>query len=165
LTAYSRLQHLVGGATARALGLLVRLGFLLSVLANVPMQMLPYRESLARLLLGGGELGGGGYYALTFGSVALFYFVAASARSIWVPLQLVGATAGALIAFFFPAAVALRAWAATAGEGPGGAGGGGARYWRGNAWVLVGIGAVQVVTGVGAVLLNNNGRHPHAHAA
>lgn len=59
-------------------------------------QMAPYRESLSRLLAGT-ELSGAPYYLLTYASLALFYFVAMHSGSIWVPLQFVGATAGALI--------------------------------------------------------------------
>lgn len=56
--------------------------------------MAPYRESLSRLLAGT-ELSGAPYYLLTYASLALFYFVAMHSGSIWVPLQFVGATAGA----------------------------------------------------------------------
>jgi hypothetical protein len=42
-------------------------------------------------------------------SAALFFSVAMVSGSIWVPIQFVGATAGALIAFIFPALVALKA--------------------------------------------------------
>ena len=58
--------------------------------------MAPYRESLSRLLAGT-ELSGAPYYLLTYASLALFYFVAMHSGSIWVPLQFVGATAGALL--------------------------------------------------------------------
>ena len=139
----SQLLPLVGPAAARSLGAVVRLGFLLCVLANVPMQMLPYRESLSNLLFRR-DLGAAGFYTVTYVSLAVFYTAAVSASSIWTPLQLVGATAGAVVAFFMPAAVALKASAAR-GEG--------GRYWRYNAWVLVGGGVVQMVTGVAAVVL------------
>lgn len=59
-------------------------------------QMAPYRESLSRLLAGT-ELSGAPYYLLTYASLALFFFIAMHSGSIWVPLQFVGATAGALI--------------------------------------------------------------------
>lgn len=142
------LGALVGPGAAAALGAAVRFGFLLSILANMPFQMLPYRQSLARLTLGGdAEFGGAGYVVVTYASLALFYAVAMAAKSIWVPIQLVGATAGAAIAFFYPAALAL----AVAGDdnAPGVSGG----YYRANAWALVAAGAVQVVTGTTAVWL------------
>lgn len=155
----------VGPAAASALGIIVRLGFLMSILANMPLQMLPYRQSFARLVLGGDhEFAGLGYSIVTYGSLAIFYFIAMAAKSIWVPIQLVGATAGAAIAFFFPAAVALavvREWQRRGVHaGPAGdlikAG-----YWKTNAWILVAIGVVQVVTGITAIILerskNNNG--------
>lgn len=146
----SALHALVGSTVARALGLLVRVGFLLSVLANVPLQMFPYRENLFRLLFGR-ELHGAAYYALTYASLAVFYFTAVAASSIWVPLQLVGATAGAIIAFFVPAAVALRAEATRSLDTAGAMSAG---YWKVNAWGLIVLGVIQAVTGVTAVLLN-----------
>lgn len=76
-----------------------------TVLAPPP-QMAPYREALSRLLAGR-ELGGPPFYLLTYASLAAFFWVAMHSGSIWVPLQFVGATAGALIAFIFPAWVAL----------------------------------------------------------
>jgi len=144
----SALERIVGLTAGKILGILVRLGFMISILANMPLQMLPYRQSLARLVLGGDrELAGIGYYAVTYASLVAFYFTAMAATSIWVPIQLVGATAGAAIAFFYPAMVAL----AVATQMPSHAYR--IAYWRLNAWGLISIGAVQVVTGISAVLL------------
>jgi sodium-coupled neutral amino acid transporter 2 len=148
------LGALVGPRVAAVLGAAVRFGFLMSILANVPFQMLPYRQSLARLTLGGdNEFAGLGYFAVTYISLALFYAVAMAAKSIWVPIQLVGATAGAAIAFFYPAAVAL----AVAREPAAAPAVHGGYYWV-NAWALVVAGAVQVVTGTAAVWLGENGK-------
>jgi hypothetical protein len=146
-------------AAARTLGLAVRVAFFLSILANFPLQMLPYRESFGRLLLRRKTRlvpSDPAYYFVTYASLALFYFVAMSATSIWTPLQFVGATAGAFIAFFCPAAIALATLrrrgllatapaAASAQASPG--------YWRFNAWALVVCGTVQAVTGIAAVFL------------
>jgi amino acid permease len=142
----AKLEPLVGPALARLLYILVRTGFLLSIITIFPMQMAPYRESLSRLLAGT-ELSGGPYYLLTYASLALFYFVAMHSGSIWVPLQFVGATAGALIAFIFPAWIALSAIrcrdpAALASQ----------NYWKINAWGLIAIGIAQAVAGVTATL-------------
>ena len=52
---------------------------------------------------------GAGFYAVTYGTLAAVYAAALLARSVWGPLQLIGATAGALIAFVFPALLILRA--------------------------------------------------------
>lgn len=51
---------------------------------------------------------GAGFYAVTYGVLAAVYAAALLARSVWGPLQLIGATAGALIAFVFPALLILR---------------------------------------------------------
>lgn len=147
------LGALVGPAAAAVLGAAVRFGFLLSILANVPFQMLPYRQSLARLTLGGeAEFAGLGYFVVTYVSLALFYAIAMAAKSIWVPIQLVGATAGAVIAFLCPAAVAL----AVARE-PSPPSSVSRSYYTLNAWALIVAGMVQVVTGTAAVWLNGKG--------
>jgi hypothetical protein len=41
------------------------------------------------------ELDGARFYAVTYGTLAATYFVALNVPSIWVPLQLIGSTAGA----------------------------------------------------------------------
>lgn len=58
-----------------------------------PLQMWPYRESLSRLCFGQ-ELTGAPFYLVTYASLAVIYATAMASFSIWVPLQLVGATAG-----------------------------------------------------------------------
>jgi hypothetical protein len=138
------LEGIIGSEiVAKIIGISVRLGFMVSILANMPLQMLPFRQSLARLVFRGDqEFSGLGYYGVTYGSVVAFYFIAMAARSIWVPIQLVGATAGAAIAFFYPALVALNVDNSMANS----------NYWRVNAWGLIIIGIVQVLTGVSAVL-------------
>ena len=52
---------------------------------------------------------GWGFYTVTYGTLAAVYAAALLARSVWGPLQLIGATAGALIAFVFPALLILHA--------------------------------------------------------
>lgn len=146
----AQLSRLVAPWLARLLYVAVRLGFLLSVVTIFPMQMAPYRESLSRLLAGT-ELSGPPYYLVTYGSLGLLYWIAMHAGSIWVPIQFVGATAGALIAFIFPAWVALEALrrqdpAALAAQ----------RYWRWNAYGLIALGIVQAVAGVTTVILNSS---------
>lgn len=113
----SALEPILGLRWAPACDAVVRLGFLLSVLSIFPMQvghgllpwagaalwiehaccpqMWPYRESLSRLCFGQ-ELTGAPFYLLTYASLAAVYLTAMSSSSIWVPLQLVGATAGKL---------------------------------------------------------------------
>lgn len=46
---------------------------------------------------------------MTYVVLAGVYASALLAHSVWGPLQLIGATAGALIAFIFPALLILRA--------------------------------------------------------
>ncbi|EFN54731.1 hypothetical protein CHLNCDRAFT_135437 [Chlorella variabilis] len=150
------LEPLVGAACGRAFYILVRLGFLLSVITIAPSQaskrcaglMAPYRESLSRLLAGR-ELQGAPNYLVTYLSLALFYLIAMHSGSIWVPIQFVGATAGALIAFIFPALVALKA---LKGRDPVG-------YWQWNAWALIVLGVLQAVAGVAAVLFFSDKGH------
>jgi hypothetical protein len=98
------LSPLVGSTLARLLYTIVRLGFLLSLVSIFPMQMAPFRESLSRVAFGRELPGGAPFYVLTYASVAALYGAALVSGSIWGPLQLIGATAGACIAFFFPGA-------------------------------------------------------------
>jgi len=129
------------------------MSFLLSVLANFPMQMLPYRESLLRVISRDREmkLNRSQFYLLTFGSLWAVYAVAVSAKSIWIPLQLVGATAGAVIAFFFPAMLGLSISNTTADDKIG-------KYplilWRILAWSLIVLGVLQMVTGILSVMIH-----------
>ena len=86
------LSHIVGAAAAAWLGSAVRVGFLLSILANFPMQVLPYRQSLQRITLGNDrEFSGAWFYVVTYCSLFMCYVVAMAARSIWV---------GAFFAYF-----------------------------------------------------------------
>ncbi|KAK9831399.1 hypothetical protein WJX81_001186 [Elliptochloris bilobata] len=101
-------RALVGSGAGVVLYAAVRVSFLLSIISIFPMQMWPLRQALCKLLFGR-ELHGWGFYAITYGTLAGVYAAALLARSVWGPLQLIGATAGALIAFIFPALLILRA--------------------------------------------------------
>ena len=69
---------------------------------------------------------------------------------IYVPAA---AAAGALIAFFFPALVALKACDNQEGWGSHTS----TRYWKVNAWALIVLGVIQAVTGLAAVFINPSG--------
>lgn len=150
--------HVLSHHTAHVLGTIVRLGFLLSVVANFPIQMLPFRESLSNLLFGSNfDLGTGPlYYIISYSSLLVFYFIAMNSASIWTPLQLVGATAGALIAFVFPAMIGFKAVQRARAS----FGGGVERpmYWILGGWMLVLLGVVQCITGIGAIVLEHRGK-------
>ena len=75
--------------------------------------MLPHRESLSRLCFGQ-ELTGAPLYLLTYASLAVVFLTAMASSSTWVPLQLVGATAGScrtpeLYVFAFPGLAQVHA--------------------------------------------------------
>lgn len=141
---------LLGSEAGRLAGITVRCGFLLCVLSNVPLQMIPLRQSFAQLInlfLANREddreecsLEGVQYWAVTYGSLSLVFLVAMSVETVWTPLQLVGATAGAAIAFYFPALLLMREKNRNA-------------TITGKAFVLLATGAVQLVTGIAAVVL------------
>ena len=63
--------------------------------AHQPLQMKPFRDSLA-WLVGGEPLlqEWPGFYLATYATLGCVYLAATALPSIWVPLQLVGATAG-----------------------------------------------------------------------
>lgn len=90
----SAMTRLVPPVAARALSLLIQLGFLISVLGAFPAQMWPFRATLARLLLGREVEELGVLRAISLVALAGSWLLAGMAGSIWVPMQLVGATAG-----------------------------------------------------------------------
>ena len=143
----SGLRQLVGAPTARALDLLIRVGFLLSILGVVPAQMWPYRAALGRLVLRRELTGLAELRVVSYASLAIFWVLAMKAKSIWMPIQLVGATAGSVIAFFLPGTLALASrgseWALSR---PGG-------YWTFGAWALIAVGVVQLICGTAAALI------------
>lgn len=143
--------ELLGSETGRLAGIVVRFGFLLCVLSNVPLQMIPLRQSFGQLIdlfldsrgkesLTDGRLEGPRYWGVTYGSLGLVYLVAMSVETVWTPLQLVGATAGAAIAFYFPAMLLLNKESRNT-------------FTVTQASVLLGAGLVQLVTGIAAVAL------------
>lgn len=120
----------------------VRLCYLASVITIYPMQMLPFKQAAIPLLLPPSLQGNSTAVAAVIGlSMAFIYAAGVFSSSIWVPLQLVGATAGALIAFVFPGMLALHP-----------AGHGGAGWVRVAGWALIATGGVQAVTGVVSAL-------------
>jgi amino acid permease len=145
--------ELLGSEAGRLAGIVVRFGFLLCVLSNVPLQMIPLRQSFGQLIdlfldsrgkesSTGGRLEGPRYWGVTYGSLGLVYLVAMSVETVWTPLQLVGATAGAAIAFYFPAMLLLKKESRDT-------------LTVTQASVLLGAGLVQLVTGIAAVALGH----------
>ncbi|EFN52813.1 hypothetical protein CHLNCDRAFT_138482 [Chlorella variabilis] len=83
------------------------------------------------------EFGDWQFYALTYGILAAVYLVAVSLPSVWKPLQLLGATAGAVIACVLPGCLALSLvhWRLWSGAGAGGV-------------LLIALGLVLAVAGI-----------------
>lgn len=120
----------------------VRLCYLASVITIYPMQMLPFKQAAVPLLLPPAlQTSPRAIAALVALCMAGIYAAGVFSSSIWVPLQLVGATAGALIAFAFPGMLALHP-----------AGHGGAGWVQTAGWALIATGGVQAVTGVVSAL-------------
>lgn len=120
----------------------VRVSYLASVITIYPMQMLPFKQAAIPLLLPQHlQQHRGAVMGLVTVSMALIYLAGVFSGSIWVPLQLVGATAGALIAFVFPGMFALHPM-----------GHAGARWVRVAGWALIVTGGVQGVAGVVSAL-------------
>lgn len=95
------LSHLVWTRLAQAGFMLVRLSFLVSLLATFPLQMHPFRDSLWKLLFRQ-TLQGPGFWLVTYLTLGGVYWAAAYITSIWEPLIILGSTAGVAIAFIFP---------------------------------------------------------------
>ena len=134
---------------ARGLALGVRLAYLLSILASFPLQMKPLLDSLFWLRRPGTSYAtlqaavprGLAYRGYAYGALALALALAAALPSVWLPLQVVGTTAGSAIAFVLPGLLRLeleegRRSAAAAG-----------------AALLVGLGLLQFLAGTLAVAL------------
>ncbi len=120
----------------------VRVSYLASVITIYPMQMLPFKQAAMPLLLPRHLQGHrGAVMGVVTVSMAVIYVAGVFSGSIWVPLQLVGATAGALIAFVFPGMLALHPM-----------GHGGVRRVSVAGWVLIATGVVQGVAGVVSAL-------------
>lgn len=107
------IQRAVGGSrsAAAAVAWAVRMAYLLSILASYPLQMKPFRDALAWLWGGDRAVAAfnkaPGFYFVTYATLAAAYVAATSLPSIWVALEFVGATAGALIAFVLPGLLTL----------------------------------------------------------
>ncbi|PSC69367.1 putative sodium-coupled neutral amino acid transporter 6 [Micractinium conductrix] len=99
------LEAFVWTRLAQACFLLVRLAFLVSLLASFPLMMFPFRDSLWKLLFRQ-PLQGPGLWLVTYLALGGAYWAAAYLTSIWEPLILIGSTAGILIAFVFPGLLA-----------------------------------------------------------
>ncbi|KAL4855219.1 Histone H2AX [Chlorella vulgaris] len=139
------LSPLVWTRLAQASFMLVRLGFLVSLLATFPLQMAPFRDSLFALLFRQ-QLQGPGLYLVTYLTLVGVYFSAAFITNIWQPLIILGSTAGVLIAFVIPGLLAAsldEALTETAAS----------RRGRGTAGILLAVvGAVIGVSGLVRVI-------------
>lgn len=99
------LSGLVWTRLAQAAFMLVRLSFLVSLLASFPLHMHPFRDSLWMLLFRQ-TLQGPGFWLVTYLALFGVYWAAAYITSIWEPLIILGSTAGVLVAFIFPGLLA-----------------------------------------------------------
>ena len=118
-------------------------------------QMWPLRDSLSKVLRGTEhQPSPTEFYNLTLGCLVGSLIAAMMAGSIWGPLQLTGATAGAFIAFVIPGLLSFLVKGAlqrsdepprSPSEAPG------IRKWALSSvfgWALVGLGLLQAGTGV-----------------
>ncbi|PRW39228.1 putative sodium-coupled neutral amino acid transporter 6 [Chlorella sorokiniana] len=126
---------------ALVLALTVRLAYLLSLLAAFPLQAgtcLTLQEHLEAPPPQGWR-----FYALTYSTLVAVSAAAIAVPSIWEPLRLVGATAGAAIAFILPGALALSlaGWRLCSGGGAGG-------------MLLIAVGLLLVVTGIAGTVVH-----------
>eukprot|EP00887_Chlorella_sp_A99_P003925 scaffold11.g3925.t1 len=121
----------------------VKLAFVISLVASFPLQIGPLRDSLWRLLFRQELIASPGYFLVSAALVIGAYFAAAWVTSIWVPLLILGSTAGAIIAFIIPGALGV----AMDQELSESAGAARARQMGGAALVAVGL-----VVGVGGII-------------
>ena len=64
-----------------------------------------YRDNLCELILHkqANDLSPPAFYGLTSAGLVVFYFTACTLPNIWLPLAVIGSTAGVTVAFIFPA--------------------------------------------------------------
>ena len=84
---------------------------------------------------------------VTYGATAVLYLLSIVTPSIWGPIQIIGATAGAVIGFIAPGMLALLPTEASLMPGQG-------SHWdQVPGWVLIGIGVLQGLAGIASQLL------------
>lgn len=93
---------------ARIMFYLVHGAFLVSLTTSFPLHMWPARQSVWELVARKRPFVGLGYWATTYGLLAMAALLAAVCPSVWVALQWIGATAGVLISFIMPGVVMAR---------------------------------------------------------
>lgn len=102
------LVDLAGETWGRALFLAVRISFGISLIAGFPLLMQSFRQSLWRLLFLQELLAGPGFLVVSWLILASTVLVAMKLSTVWIPLQLIGATAGAMVALILPGIGAVK---------------------------------------------------------
>lgn len=119
------------------------------------MQMWPLRDSISKVLRGTDHVPAPTeFYNLTMACLVISLLASMTAGSIWGPLQITGATAGAFIAFIIPGLLAFLVKGAlrrNEGQPPSPSEAPGIRSWALSSifgWALLGLGLLQAGTGV-----------------
>mmetsp|Transcript_13536 Transcript_13536/g.34173 ORF Transcript_13536/g.34173 Transcript_13536/m.34173 type:complete len:485 (-) Transcript_13536:92-1546(-) len=87
----------------------VRLVFSVALMMAFPLSHFTYRDNLVELIWGhhAAELSLPKFYGITAAGLFLFYVAACTLPNIWLPLSIIGSTAGVTVAFAFPSALIL----------------------------------------------------------
>lgn len=144
------LEPFLGSDIGTVLFIMVRLSFLVSVLSLFPLMMFPSRDGLLRLVAhrGSADLSDAAFYAVSYGITGVLYLLSIVTPSIWGPIQIVGATAGAVIGFIAPGWLALIPSEASLMPNHN------ARWDKLPGWILISIGLLQGIAGIVSQMLS-----------
>ncbi|KAK9797375.1 hypothetical protein WJX73_007217 [Symbiochloris irregularis] len=146
------LRPFLGKDLGTGLYIAVRLSFLVSVLSLYPIMMFPARDGLLRLTTGreSPSLSNTQFYSVTYAIIAALYLISVVTPSIWGPIQIIGATAGAVIGFIAPGMLALLPTEASLMPQHKSS-----RWRRAPGYSLIAIGVLQGIAGIASQLLPN----------
>merc|ERR550532_3647373 len=87
----------------------VRIVFSVALMMAFPLSHFAYRDNLCEFLFGkqAAELESPRFYGMTCFGLLVFYLTAVTLPNIWLPLAVIGSTAGVTVAFIFPSMLML----------------------------------------------------------
>lgn len=105
----SSMAELLPLPIARAVAYSVRLVFSMALMMAFPLSHFTYRDNLVEFFWGhhAAQLPLPKFYGITILGLLAFYFAACTLPNIWLPLSIIGSTAGVTVAFVFPSALIL----------------------------------------------------------
>jgi len=103
------MRELLPPVAATFVGYSVRLVFSVALMMAFPLSHFTYRDSLCEFIWGerACRLSTPRFFGITTAGLAVFYLLAITLPNIWLPLAVIGSTAGVTVAFVFPSLLML----------------------------------------------------------